>query len=364
MPQTDLDKARKLVELARGAEQQGQTARSIGLFDDAIALIEDEKDSPFLADVLRWKGTVYREQGETQAAYRCYTQSLIHAERVGSVVAKAHVFNCLAIVAQRRGDLRETEAHYAHASELADRAGDVRLLGMIEQNRGVLMNIRGNYAAAEARYSSSLAAFERANDDQAVSWVLNNLGMLYTQLGHYQRAVETFERGLGIAKDRNDTQVASILTLNLAEVWIAIGKLDLAEKACARALDEARRRDDHLTIAGVLKCRARIERERGAFAESIATLRIGIYEAEGLEDRLLQAEMLREFGQTSRALGNSADARLAWQEAAESFQDVGALHEAAQIAALLASLSEGGPRDPVKGFFSAPPDPQPPGANG
>ena len=71
---------------------------------------------------------------------------------------------------------------------------------------------------------------------------------------------------------------------------------------------------------------------------SIATLRIGIFEAESLEDRLLQAEMLREFGQTSRALGNSADARLAWLEAAESFEDVGAQHEAAEINALLASL--------------------------
>jgi len=67
-------------------------------------------------------------------------------------------------------------------------------------------------------------------------------------------------------------------------------------------------------------------------------LRIAIFEAEGLEDRLLQAEMLREFGQTSRALGNADEARLAWREAAESFEDVGARHEAAEINALLASL--------------------------
>jgi hypothetical protein len=132
--------------------------------------------------------------------------------------------------------------------------------------------------------------------------------------------------------------VESVLVINLALVWVAIGKLDDAEKACASSLTGAQARGDHLTIAEALKCRARIERERGAFHESIATLRIGIFEAEGLEDRLLQAEMLREFGQTSRALGNSADARLAWREAAESFEGVGAQHEAAEINALLASL--------------------------
>jgi len=169
--------------------------------------------------------------------------------------------------------------------------------------------------------------------------VLNNLGMLYTRLGHYQRAMETLERALEIARKREDGLVESVIGLNLAEVWAAVGKLDLADVRCNESLEEARRRNDHLTIAGVMKCRARIERERGAFIESIATLRIGIFEAEGLEDRLLQAEMLREFGQTSRALGNPAEARLAWQEAAESFQGVGAVHEAAEIRALIDSLS-------------------------
>lgn len=338
MTETALDKARKLVEMARAAEQQGQTDTSLAYFDDAIALLEHETDQPFFADVLRWKGTVFREQGETEAAYRYYKKSVAHAERLGAVGAQAHGLNCLAIVAQRRGDLRECETNYVLAKQLATKAGDARLLGMIEQNRGVLMSVKGNVAGAESRYSISLAAFEEAGDDEAVSWVLNNMGMLYTKLGHYQLAIETLERGLAIAVARKDAVVESIIALNLAEVWIVVGKLDLADEACSKSLDEARRRNDHLAIAGALKCRARIERERGAFQESIATLRIGIFEAEGLEDRLLQAEMLREFGQTCRALGNSADARLAWQDAAESFQGVGAIHEAAEIHILLASL--------------------------
>ena len=336
--QTDPDRARSLVNLAREAEQRGDVVRSLRFYDDALALLADERDLPLLADALRWKGTIHREQGETELAYRYYKQSLLHADTCGSIAGRAHGYNCLAIIAQRRGNLAECERLYAKASELAANAGDVRLLGMIEQNRGVLLNMRGDFVAAEARYSSSLGAFERANDEEAVSWVLNNIGMLYTKLGHYQRAIETFERGLTIAKARTDTLVEGILTLNLAEVWVAVGKLDQAEDACRLSLEGASSRGDPLTVAGALKCRARIERERGAYDASIATLRIAIFEAEGLEDRLLQAELLREFGQTSRALGNSDQARLAWQEAAESFEDVGARHEAAEINTLLASL--------------------------
>jgi len=168
--------------------------------------------------------------------------------------------------------------------------------------------------------------------------------------------METLERGLEIAKARNDVVVESIITLNLAEVWVAVGKLDKAEEACAGSLEAARGRGDHLTMAGALKCRARIERERGAFSSSIASLRIGIAEAKALEDKLLQAEMLRELGQTSRALGNPSDARLAWREAADSFEGLDARHEAAEVNALLASLpqerEEGRRRTPI------PPEPE------
>ncbi len=338
MTQSDPVDPRSLVDLARESEQFGDTARSLGLYEAAIEVLDDESDLALLAEALRWKGTLHREQGETEAAYSCYKKSLSYAVRCGSVSSKAHCYNCLAIVAQRRGNLNECERLYMHAANLASKAGDIRLLGIVEHNRGVLMNTQGKLAAAEARYARALRAFEKVGDDQAVASVLNNLGILYTKLGHYQRAMETLERGVEIAKTRQDAVVEIILTLSLAEVWVAIGKLEQAEEACARSLEGARSRGDHLTVAGALKCRARIERERGAYDSSIATLRIGILEAKGLEDKLLHAEMLRELGQTSRALGNSADARLAWREAADSFEGLDARHETAEVNALLASL--------------------------
>ncbi len=343
--QTDPADPRSLVGLAREAEQSGDTGRSLRLYEEAIGFLGDERDLALLADALRWKGTLHREQGETEAAYRCYKDSLRYAVRCGSVSCKAHCYNCLAIVAQRRGNLNECERLYMHAADLASKADDLRLLGIIEHNRGVLMNMRGKFAAAEARYASSLKAFEKVGDDEAISSVLNNLGILYTKLGHYQRAMETLGRGLEIARARQDWAVESILTLNLAEAWVAVGKLDEAEDACVLSLELARDRGDHLTMAGALKCRAKIERERGAFGSSIATLRIGMLEAKALEDKLLHAEMLREFGQTSRALGNSSDARIAWREAADSFEGLDARHEAAEINALLASL----PADRISG---------------
>jgi tetratricopeptide (TPR) repeat protein len=337
---SDVDRARELVEMARVAEQRDQAAKALGLYDDALSQFASDSSEPFIADVLRWKGTLLRERGETDAAYRCYAQSMAKAALADSPGRQAHAMNCLGTIAQRRGDPKETERLYAKASKLAEHAGETRLLGMIEQNRGVLANTRGDFDSAATFYSKSLDAFEKAGDSEPMSWILNNLGILHTKIQNFADARTYLERGLTIATSRHDTVVENIITLNMAEVWIGLGRLDLADELCARALEQAQRRADHLTAAGALKVRAAIERQRGALDKSIATLRIAIFEAEGAEDRLLHAEMLRELGEISRALGNPGAARSAWREAVEAFEGVGAIQEITEIKADLNSLSD------------------------
>jgi tetratricopeptide (TPR) repeat protein len=288
--------------------------------------------------VLRWKGTLLREHGDTEGAFRCYTRSLEKAVLCGSEGCQARALNCLGTIAQRRCDHKETERLYDQASTLAAKTGDARLLGMIEQNRGVLASMRGDFAQAAAFYSNSLGAFEMAADAEPTSWVLNNLGILHTKVRNFSEARGYLERGLAIAINRDDAVVENVITLNLADVWVGLGRLDMADKFCAAALEQAQRRGDHLTAAGALKIRAAIERQRGALDKSIATLRIALFEAEGAEDRLLHAEMLRELGEISRAVGNAGAARSAWREAVDTFQVIGATQEIAEVEANLQSL--------------------------
>ena len=336
----DVERARLLIDLARAAEQQRETVKAQSFYDDSLAEFAEDSRDPLLPEVLRWKGTLLRELGETDAAFACYTKSLEKATLIGSEAAIAHALNCLGTIAQRRGDLKETERLYCRASEFAERARDSRLLGMIEQNRGVLASMRGDFGRAAEFYSNSLAAFEKAGDAEPMSWVLNNLGILHTKSRNYDEARGHLERGRAIAVSRGDAVVENVTTLNLAEVWMGLGRLDTADKFCAIALEQAQRRGDHLGAAGALKIRATIERKRGALDMSIATLRIAIFEAEGAEDRRLHAEMLRELGETSRAVGNAGAARSAFRQAVDSFKAVGATREIAEVQADLGALQD------------------------
>ena len=325
-----VERARKLIEMARTAEKREENDKALGLYDDALAVLGQECALPLAAEALRWKGTLLRERGETEAAFRCYTASLEKARAAGSEACQASALNCLGTIAQRRCDHKETERLYAEASELAVKSGEARLLGMIEQNRGVLASMRGDYGHAERFYCNSLGAFETSGDHEPMSWVLNNLGILHTKLRNYGQALEYLQRGLAIAISRDDNVVRNVISLNIAEAWLGHGRLDKADDWSVDALGQAQRRGDHLTAAGALRIRAAIERHRGALDKSIATLRIAIYEAEGAEDRLLHAEMLRELGEISRAVGNAGAARSALREAVDSFEQIGATTELAE----------------------------------
>jgi tetratricopeptide (TPR) repeat protein len=323
---------------ARQVWEHGATSVALQEYDDVLAELELYPSDALLAEALRGKGTVLRETGETEAAHSCYVRSAEAAQRSQLPGAHAHALNCLAIVAQRRGDLRETTRLYDNAARLAAEAEDHRLLGMIEQNRGVLASIRGEAETAEALYTKSFDAFKLAGDTQAMSWILNNLGMLLTRTGKFRGARSALERGLRLAIERNDAVVSSVIRLNLAELWLAAGETKKAHAACSRALDDARSRNDHLTMAEALACRAKIERRLGDFESGIATLRIARYEAAGTEDRLLLAEILRELGELEHARGSPSEARQAWKDAVETFRTAGALTDADSLQQRLIQL--------------------------
>jgi tetratricopeptide (TPR) repeat protein len=331
--------AQLLIDRAREAEARGDNAAALALYTDAIETLGPQSSDPRVATVLRWKGTLLREMGRTEDACRHYLRSLAIAERAGLTDMKAHALNCLAIIAQRRGELREAERLYDTASTLASSCGDTRLVGMIEQNCAVLATMRGDFPSATGSYLRSLEAFEAAGDQQAASWVLNNLGMLHTKSGNYSDGRKCLQRGLRMASQRGDAAVEDVIIVNLAELCVRTGELETADMLCARSIAGAKRRDDRLTVAEALTCRARIERKRGQYDRGIASLRIASFEAEGSEDRMLQAEIQRELGEISRSSGDTIGARRALQEAASEFRTVGALHDALHAETLLSEMS-------------------------
>ena len=330
--------ARRLADRGRSAEHGGTPHEALGWYDRALESLDTAGSDTLRADLLRWKGTVHRECGQTVEAETLYRHSRKVATAIGYRAGEAHATNCLAAIAQRRGDIADAEAWYNEAALLAVAAGDVRLAGMIQQNLGVLAGIRGDWDGALARYRMSLRAFEELKDEQGMSWILNNLGMLYTDQRRYDDAEAAFARGLALARSRGDLLVEGALEVNRTAMLIAAERWAEAEAGCDRALAIAEQRSDRLRTAEALRLSAKLDRHRCEFdraAERITAARALTDEG---EDVLLGAELLSELGEVRQSQGRTGEARDAWREALGEFTRLGAAHGAAQIEARLQAV--------------------------
>lgn len=322
--QTGTIEARRLAEIARAVGLGDSPDDALLLNRDALRMIAGDEDTPLLADVLRWQGSVLRDRGRTSEAEPLYQRSLAVATAAEYDAGRAHALNCLASLAQRRGELVTATNLLTDALELAARAGEMRLVGMIQQNLGIIADIRGNPAAAHAYYRVSVATFEASNDLQPLCWVLNNLGYLYAKEERFEEAQAAYDRALGIARARGDLLCEGILEQNRAELSLLRDEVDEAHSSIARALDIAERRDDGVRRAAALKLRGAYERLAGRPREAADTLRHALTLSAVGEDALLGAEVLYQYGIALSDLGDPENARNAWGAARDGFERIAA----------------------------------------
>src|SRR3954468_20814933 len=121
-PSRETAETKDFVDRARRASLNGACDEAIGWYDRALLSLNREGPSPDLADVLRWKGSVHADCGDTSEADRLYRESGGVAIACGYKRGEAHALNCRATIAQRRGELAVAESLYHQANDMADLA--------------------------------------------------------------------------------------------------------------------------------------------------------------------------------------------------------------------------------------------------
>jgi tetratricopeptide (TPR) repeat protein len=329
-PQGGAREALRLAELARSAGYGDEPDIAIQQNRDALALLDGEPTC-LHADVLRWQGTVLRDRGRTSEAEPLYRRSLEIASELGYEGGVAHALNCLAGLAQRRGDLSAAGNMLTDAHVLADRAGDRALVTMIQSNLGIISDIRGNTMAAIAHFRVALRVAESMDDDQQVVRVLINYSVLLVKQGRYEEAERALRRGIAIARRRGDLHYEGLFEENRADLHLTIGEVDESFPAIRRALEIAEKRDDSVRKAAALKLRGAYERLAGRPADAADTLRYALTLAAVGEDALLGAEILYQFGLALYDANDASMAREVWSTALDAFERISAREWIARV---------------------------------
>jgi tetratricopeptide (TPR) repeat protein len=305
----------------------------------ALTLLEAHRPSAQLADILRWKGTLLRELGNLAGAEPLYTRSLTISRTLPYAGGIANALNCLAIVSQRRGDVKQARRLYAEAGLNAVHAGERRLFGIIEQNLGALAMVQGEDKDALARFRLSLRGFRDAGDDEGACWVLCNVGRLQRMAGDLEEAERTSQEALTLAKRLGDLPLTEAVELSRVELLLARGLVTDAEKACRHGLAVAEHRGDRARHAESLRLLALIGRERGELESATRSLDEARTMARESEDALLAAEVERDAGELWLRRGEPGAARVAWELALTRFRALGAARQAGDVERRLSALA-------------------------
>src|SRR5438105_4550086 len=164
-PSREAAETKEFIERGRRASIAGACDEAIGWYDRALLALVKQGPSADLADVLRWKGTVHSDCGDTSEADRLYRQSNAVAVAANYVRGEASALNCRATIAQRRGELAVAESLYHQANDLATVVNDVRLRAIILRNLGIIAATRGHLDLAVVRFLESYDKAREIGDD-------------------------------------------------------------------------------------------------------------------------------------------------------------------------------------------------------
>ena len=328
--------------MGHAMERGGLPDASLRRHEEALRLLDPDQPSALQADVLRWEGTVLRDRGRASEAEPLYRRSLQIARDLGYETGVAHGLNCLAALAQRRGDIVTADDLLTNALMLAGKCGEMQLVTMIQTNLGIIADIRGDAAAALRYYRVALQSSESINDEQQIVRVLVNFSCLLVRQEQYDDAELVFSRGLALARARDDLLSEGMFEENRAEARLARGEIEEAYPSICRALEVAEQRRDDVRKAAALKLKGAYERLSGRPDLAVETLRYGLTLAAIGEDALLGGEILYQFGLALHARDDAKVAHEVWKAALDAFERIAAREWVARVHQRLSTGATGG----------------------
>jgi tetratricopeptide (TPR) repeat protein len=301
------------VQLLRGSllEMQGQIDGALAVFREGLRAYETQQ--PRTAMLMR-----------ASAGYAHYRQRDMAAALKQAALAQAEAADFRGMVETQRGQFDAARARFDEALQWAEQAGGHRSLRAgILSRMGALEWQRGRLDEAMKSLRESIEIYDAMGNAWQGLFARMNLAAACIVAGEPARALSEAEPALSMATAMQHAYLIAGLSVNAGEACLKLGRLDDAERHAMQALqqEEDTSRPHALIVLGMA------QRERGQPAQAAATLRMAVETAQGIEDKLAEANAWRELGLALKGLDVPAS-RDALDHALALFNELGLANEA------------------------------------
>jgi tetratricopeptide (TPR) repeat protein len=325
------------------AYRVGAYVESATLFKQALGALSDPEG---LGAIVLWNelGAAAMADGKASDAEEdCLTSARLNEKRSAANLRELAIsYRSLAVIAEKRGQLKRAEELYTQAEKVADKGG---LLGSPEgaailRGEAICLLKQERYDEAQPVLIRTLDILRR-KDGQSPDYgkSLSSYSLLELQTGHYQEAVTAAREALAMLLGSSGEESTTMATLNNLGVALTNkGRAAEAEVEFLRAVDIGRKNPQALAVplAEALNNLAAAEKLNG----QLAVARDHDLEALGLTERgfedtaALQGTILNNLGLIALAQKDLAKAEAYCSKAGEEWAKWGGRNNSKYAAAL------------------------------
>ncbi|MDQ1558116.1 MAG: hypothetical protein QOD32_1176 [Pyrinomonadaceae bacterium] len=310
---------------ARGDREReaGHAAQSFLIYQLARQIAGRIKDMAGEAHALEEIALAYYERDEYDAAMSAFEETLRLESQLRNVRKVAGTLNQIGMVHRARGEYPQAIESYAKAQAVNEPLGDQKVLIQTLINLGIVYRQKGDYEAALNSYQQALKVQEALGDKGSLARLFNSIGNVYWSQGNYAQAIEHFQKGLKLAEEIKQTRTVSTLLNNLGESYALAGDPETALSYMRRSMDISAANQDKRQLASVLDAMGSVERRRGATARALESYQKSLQLREELKDKAGISEALGRIALVRHMQGEEAEALRSAERAAAIAKEIG-----------------------------------------
>jgi len=291
---------RRVVEL-ESAIITANVRRRRGDLEGALAALEPfrtctapEYPLALVAERLLVEGACWFYRNELRAAEEALEAALGIAIHCADARARARVLLMLGLISQGKG-LPEAAVEYLdRAKEIAFAAGDAYGEAAASLNMGIVLYRRGRFTEAERVVARARSVFARIEWHIGVCRSDLALGNIAKGRRSFAEAMRAYRSAGDLADGRGFGRESALALEFMGEIHFERGRYGRAEECYARGLELARTIAPHGDVEMEIQRRlGELALERGASADALGHLRLGLRLAQRLGDRLEKGAVLR-----------------------------------------------------------------------
>ncbi|MCC6790566.1 MAG: tetratricopeptide repeat protein [Thermomicrobiales bacterium] len=198
------ERASVLIGAATLARRQGEYARAIAHYEEALGIARELNDAQTIARALNNLGVVAQDQGNYERAQELGEESLALFRAAGDRIRIAAALNNLGIVSRRKGDPERATELFEESLVIWKELGDNLRTALALNNLGVASFEAGDLPRAAARYEEALVIWRERGDRTGAALSLHNLAEVLRDQGDLARSAALWEESLALRAEQGN----------------------------------------------------------------------------------------------------------------------------------------------------------------